>query len=267
MICNKTNHRSVSIFLFLISVYGCLSVLNSCDLPTDPGPLPRTLIETEYQPKLNVFGVLRADGVKGSSFIHVQKTLATEEMYEGGEIFDSTAVVQVSDLETGTDFRFEMIEDTTHRGYYYNAEFMPECGHRYRLEVCSDILPTLTAETVVPVQPEIVSQSLKVTTTELRFRLQTTMDTDQYCCVLFSGEAYTGKEIVNENGGEIPVVFDLSGMSAAPTRLVISGFDHNLTAYRNSTPLFIPQTYHEMVLSVENGFGCFGSLAVTEIGL
>ncbi|MGC9364319.1 MAG: DUF4249 family protein [Fidelibacterota bacterium] len=244
-----------------------MSVLNSCDLPTDPGPLPRTLIETEYQPRLNVFGVLRADGVKGSSFIHVQKTLATEEMYEGGEIFDTTAVVRVTDTQTGNVFQFEMIADTTHRGYYYNFEFIPECGHRYHLEVCSDILPTLTAETVVPVQPEIVPQSLTVTTAELRFRLRTTMDTDQYCCVLFSGEAYAEKEIVNENGGEIPVAFDLSGMGAAPTRLIIFGFDHNLTAYRNSTPLFIPQTYHEMVLSVENGFGCFGSLAVTEIGL
>lgn len=267
MICTKMNLRSVLIFVFLISVYGYLSVLSSCNLPTDPGPPPKTLIETEYQPRLNVFGVLRADGVKGSSFIHVQKTLATEEMYEGGEISDTTAVVRVTDTQTGNVFQFEMIEDTTHRGYYYNFEFIPECGHRYHIEVCSDILPTLTAETVVPVQPEIVPQSLTVTTAELRFRLRTTKDTDQYYCVLFYGEAYTGKEIVNESGGEIPVAFDLSGMSAAPARLVIFGFDHNLTAYRNSTPLLIPQTYHEMVISVENGFGCFGSLAVTEIGL
>lgn len=267
MIYNKTNHQFVFIFFILSCAYWSLSLLSSCDLPTDPGSLPKTLIETEYQPKLNVFGVLRADDVNGSSFIHVQKTLSTEEMYEGGEIFDTTAVVRISDLETGTDFRFEMIEDTTHRGYYYNAEFMPECGHRYTLEVRSDILPTLTAETVVPVQPEIAPQSLTVTGAELRFHLRVTTDTGQYICVLFSGEAYVEKQIVNENGGEVPVAFDLADMNAAPTRLVIIGLDHNLTEYRNSTPLFIPQTYHEMVISVENGFGCFGSLAVTEIAL
>jgi len=249
--------------LFLIGALTYLLVFNTCDLPTDPGPMPKSIIETEFEPGLNIFGVLRADSVSGSSFIHVETVMKTEEMYEGtGEIFDTTVTVQMGDSATGEVFTFTMIEDTTYRGYYFNDSFQPISGHRYSLEVQSEILPTLKAETLVPVRPEVVPNSLRISNTTLEFQISTTADTYQYNCYLFFGDECLEKQVANDGKPLLNIAFGLSDM---PTKLVIIGYDQNLAEYLNSLPSFIPQTFHEMVITVENGYGCFGSLAVTTI--
>ena len=249
--------------IFLIGTYLCLSALITCDLPTDPGPMPKTIIHTEFEPGLNIFGVLRADSVDGSSFIHVETALTTEDMYEGtGDIFDTTVTVQLRDSATGEVFCFSMIEDTTYRGYYFNESFQPVTGHKYFLDVQSENLPTVTGKTTVPVKPELVSNSLVIGNTGLEFKLVMSADTYQYVCYLFFGDYYIEKQIKNNGDGRQRIAFNFSG---TPTALVIIGYDQNLAEYQNSTPAFIPQTFHEMVNTVENGYGCFGSLAVTKI--
>ncbi|MFH1250368.1 MAG: DUF4249 family protein [bacterium] len=259
--------RTIKTVLILTITYWHLSALKTCDLPTDPGPMPKSLIDTEFEPGLNVFGVLRMDSDSGSSFIHVEKALTTKQMYEEADIFDTTATVQITDSLTGEVFQFEMIEDTTYRGYYYNFDFQPENGHHYILEVQSDNLPTLSAGTIVPVAPEITPNSLLVTDSKFQFDLKLTADTYQYNCYLFFGDSYIEKQISNNGDGTITIVFNISGKDETATKLVIIGYDRNLTEYLNSSPSFIPQTFHEMINTVENGYGCFGSLAVTAVVL
>ncbi|MDO9548201.1 MAG: DUF4249 family protein [Candidatus Marinimicrobia bacterium] len=257
--------RILKTVVILISTCWHLSALKTCDLPTDPGPMPKKLINTEFEPGLNVFGVLRADSVRGSSFIHVEKALTTQQMYEEADIFDTTVTVQVMDSLSGEVFLFEMIEDTTHRGYYYNSVFQPETGHYYTLEVQSNNLPMLTGRTIVPTKPSIIQNSLLISETKIRFDLQLTADTYQYNCYLFFGDSYLEKQISNNGDGATTIVFNISGDDEAVTGLVIIGYDRNLTEYLNSSPSFIPQTFHEMVNTVENGYGCFGSLAMTTV--
>ncbi len=257
--------KQLKILFFILAV--CLIGMNTCDLPTDPGPMPKDLIDTRFEPGLNIFGVLRADSVSGSSFIHVEKALLTEEMYSESDIFDSTVIVQVTDTLTGETFDFNAIEDTTHRGYYYNDEFYPEPGHYYTIEIQSDSLPTLTAGTTVPMQPQITSSTLSIETNKVCFDLQLTADTYQYNFYLFVGEDIIEKQIANDKSGTTTVSIDFPESAGSPTGLVIIGYDRNLTEYLNSSPAFIPQTFHEMVNTVKNGYGCFGSLAVMTIGL
>jgi len=257
--------RYIKVFLILIMTYWYLSALISCDLPIDPGPMPKALIDTEFEPGLNVFGVLRADSVGGSSFIHVEKALTTKEMYEEADIYDTTVTVQVTDSLTGEVFLFEMIEDTTHRGYYYNLGFQPETGHFYTLEVRSETLPKLTAETIIPAKPVIIQNTLSVSENKIQFDLQLTTDTYQYNCYLFFGDDYLEKQFSNINDGTATIGFDISGNDEAVTGLVIVGYDRNMAEYLNSSPSFVPQTFHEIVNTVENGYGCFGSLALTMV--
>ncbi len=254
-------------FLILISASWFLSALKTCDLPTTPGPQPTTLIDTEFEPGLNIFGVLRADSVSGSSFIHVERAVTTEQMYVGEGVIDTAAVVLVTDSLTGEEYLFEAIDDSLHAGYYYNADFQPVCGHRYLLEVRSGDLPILTATTTVPNRPQIVPNSLILNANELSFKLIITSDIAQYICYLLADDNYIEKQILNSGAQTAAVSFNLAVLGAAPVGLIIVGYDENLKAYTNSTPSFIPQTYHEMVNTVTNGYGCFGSLAVTVIGL
>jgi len=255
------------ILLILMSSCLYLSMLETCDLPTDPGPMPKNLINVTFEPGLNVFGVLRADGDSGSSFIHVEKALTSEQMYEEADIFDTTATVQITDSLTGDVFLFKAIGDTTYRGYYFNDEFIPESGRHYSLEIRSETLPTLTAVTTVPVRPELISNTLTITKNQAAFQLQAAVGVYQYNCYLFFGEDYLEKQVSNSGAGIKTITIDIADKNSSPTGLVIIGYDRNLTAYLNSSPSFIPQTFHEMVNTVENGYGCFGSLAVTVIGL
>jgi len=253
------------ICLILISTFICLFILNSCDLPTAPGPQPKTLIETDFETQLNIFGVLRADSVAGSSFIHVERAVTTSQMYTGEGVIDTTATVLVTDSLSGEVFRFEPIEDSLHAGYYYNAGFTAIAGRCYFLEVSSGDLPTLTGVTAVPTRPQVAENSLILNDEELRFTLRLTADTDQYICYLLAADNYVQKQILNHGGATATITFSLTELGAAPVGLMIVGYDSNLMVYSNSTPSFIPQTYHEIVSTVENGYGCFGSLAVTTL--
>lgn len=253
--------------LISMVVLGGLSGLKTCDLPTTPGPQPTTLIETEFEPGLNIFGVLRADSISGSSFFHVERAATTADMYAGENVFDTTATVILTDILTEEIFYFTTIDDSTRIGYYYNADFQAVVGHHYTVTVQSDDLPVLTGTTIVPTRPQILTNSLNVNGDELSFGLELTSDTYEYICYLFAGSEYIQQEFMNDGSDSTIITFNLDGLSTAPTALVIVGYDNNLMKYTNSTPSFIPQTYHEMINTVENGYGCFGSLAATTIKL
>jgi hypothetical protein len=245
------------LIILLVSIY-------TCDLPTQPGPMPKDLIDLQFEPGLNIFGVLRADSIAGSSFFHVERAVKTKEMYEGGDLADTTATVQLTDTLTNETFWFNPATDTAYDGYYYNSNFMPQPEHHYQLEIQSAILPTLQAETTVPRKPVIVHESLDITSQQLSFDLQLSSDTYQYNVYLNLGNYSIEKQFSNNRDGTVKIEFEFpSGQQ--PAGLTIIGYDQNLTTYLNSSPSFIPQTFHEMVITVENGYGCFGSLAVTNI--
>ncbi len=229
--------------------------------------MPKKIIDTKFEPGLNVFGVLRADDIPGSSFIHVEKAVTTEEMYEGVDIFITDAWIQLTDSLTGFESVFISSPDTTEEGYYFNNGFNPQPGHHYLLEILSGDFPALRGETTIPVKPALVPQSLSATDKTVQFELQLTSDTYQYNIYLFFDEYYLEKQISNESEGVRCIRFDFSNGTEQPTGLRIIGYDRNLAVYLNSSPSFIPQTFHEIVNTVENGYGCFGSLAVTEIPL
>ena len=52
----------------------------ACDLWHEPGPMPSTIIETEFEPGLNIFGVLRQDGEPGSSYIYIERAYQYNEL-------------------------------------------------------------------------------------------------------------------------------------------------------------------------------------------
>ena len=67
--------------LTLVVMLPALTWIASCDLPHQPGPMPAVIVETEFEPGLNILGILRADELKGTSFININRVLTTEEVY------------------------------------------------------------------------------------------------------------------------------------------------------------------------------------------
>ena len=89
----------------LITALSTLLWISGCDLPHQPGPMPSEIVETEFEPGLNILGVLRADDQAGTSFINVNRALTTEEIYSDSiENFSpETDYVRVNVTNTGIE--------------------------------------------------------------------------------------------------------------------------------------------------------------------
>ena len=233
----------------------------ACDLPTDPGPLPTTIMEIEFIPGHNILGVLRMDETAGSSFIRVERAYETNEITEEFSAVIDSAVVMVSWADTSVAFEFSQDEKV-----YLNDSFIPQIGIEYLLSVSSKSLPVLTAATSIEEDITVDQSSI-------------TID-NNHVSISFAGLPFLGLYdiyLVSENdrihqrvSGDSNVVelsFDLDGLNGSPQTIEIYGYDSNLSEYLQSLITFKPQAYHETVTTVENGYGCFGAVRVLKIEL
>lgn len=253
--------KFVNFLLFILLLIGFKYM--SCDLPHQPGPMPNTLIQTELEVGLNIFGVLRADDQSGTSFIYVEKAVTTEEMYGDVEVCINDASVSVQEMHTTDQDTFSLSPDTSWVGYYINPEFIPAPGEHYCLSVTAPDFPELTAETTIPNKPTI--DSLSIGENAISFDILPTSDTYLYKAFLSFSNDDIGKEIINDQSDQIPVKFEFSSDLGNPIAIRIIGYDQNLAEYLEASLSFLPQSFQETVRTVENGYGCFGSLAVTLI--
>jgi len=236
----------------------------ACDLPFDPGPMPTSLIRTTFEPGLNVFGVLRADGAPGSSIIHVEKALTTEQMYsQDPTIMIDNAEVYLFPGDSIAGIPFVASTDSLETGFYYHDTYQPLPGQTVQLKITAPDLPQLTARTTIPEYPCVDSTTIAYQTGQLRFTLLTDSSAAQYVvCVPISGNR-SEIHLINTGNPALPVALNLPLSISPPFAVLIFAYDHNLTVYLNHSIAVIPQTFRETIRTVENGYGCFGSLALT----
>lgn len=261
----RSNKLTFAIFIVVL-------VGAACDLPTEPGPQPSTIIETDFEPGLNILGVLRLDDSTGTSFVYVERAFQTEEldtaMFAEDNLFiikDAETVVQKVTDKTAYPFIFEA--DTLRPYTYTHPGFAPTAGEQYALTITHPVLPTLTDTTVVPVKPAIDSASLDTMGQAVSFDLLTTTDTDLYDVYLFLTEDILHQRLANQAAEHRPVQFDLSSAKGQPLWLEIYGYDANLTEYLTAATTIKYQTYLETVTTVTGGYGVFGSVSVAKMRL
>ncbi len=236
-----------------------------CDLPQEPGPMPTEIIETEFEPGLNVFGVLRSDGLAGSSFIRVEKAFdpVNEAFYETYSAEVRDADVSVADSSQTYDFHFS--EDTLRGNLFFNPGFVPIPGESYSLKVTADGFPNLTGSTTIPQKPQTENRS--ITAGAFEFDLLMTEDTGMYEVYLFlSDGTMLNQRVIND--GEARKVVTLKMPSAgSPLFLNVYGYDHNLTEYISAAVTLRLNSYQKTVATVEGGYGAFGSVSATSVWL
>ncbi len=236
-----------------------------CDLPQEPGPMPTEIIETEFEPGLNVFGVLRSDGLAGSSFIRVEKAFdpVGENFYETYSAEVRDADVSVADSSQTYDFHFS--EDTLRGNLFFNPGLVPIPGASYSLEVTADGFPSLIGSTTIPQKPQTENRS--ITAGAFEFDLLMTEDTGMYEVYLFlSDGTMLNQRVIND--GEARKVVTLKMPSAgSPLFLNVYGYDHNLTEYISAAVTLRLNTYQKTVTTVEGGYGAFGSVTATSVWL
>ena len=231
--------------------------------------MPTEIVETEFEPGLNIMGVLRADDQTGSSFVTINRALTTEEIYS--DIIENFSprvdYVEVRSRRTGIASMFQSPEDTSGWGYYRDSTLNVLSGDVYDLEIQSPGFPTLTGTTQIPHQPQLVLNSISVESGKITFKIQHLVTAYEYKLYLIFAETVLEKVIKPSTGTVIDVDWRYNQNLGSPLLLMLTALDENLTRYGNSPISFIPNTYHPDGSTVDGGYGCFGSVSVTLVEL
>ena len=245
------------------SLVGCENIV------TDFGPQPAYVDEHEHKPMLNVFGVLRPDAENGKvlSFVHLERSFP----YAVGidTILVTDAIVRVMEYEEGTlarsiELGYTDMDETFPTMEYRRPDFIPKSGQTYGISCVREGYPELTSSTTVPSAPEIVDDSVRIEPSRLSFSMLRDSRVGLYDIYLFTEQNVYIERIRRPEVGNIQVEMGLDAHLGAEGLLVIYAYDLQLSEYIAYNISIKPNTYRSDYSTVENGFGCFGSLNVLE---
>ncbi|MCH7528558.1 MAG: DUF4249 family protein [Candidatus Marinimicrobia bacterium] len=245
-------------YLSLIILGG---LLFSCSLPTEPGPQPSSLIDTESESGLVVFGVFRPDA--GMSFIEVGGSFSLETGGDQANAPWSKPDVVVVDSISGEIFYFETDPRDTANTHFYLDEFIAQVGHTYQVTVAAPDYEPLTGSTTVPVSPEIEAYLLGDIEFTLTVNAQPDIQSYEIHLSMSDGSS-TIKNITSNGDAKLIVDFTWSDLSLEATQFVVYGYERNLSEYLGTTVSIKPQSYQPQEYYVEGGFGVIGALNFTE---
>jgi len=235
-----------------------------CDLPQDPGPMPTIIIDWEFEPGHNVLGVLRNESQPGTSFLRIERAWETEETSAELDVVIRDAEVTVFTDSSEWDFIF--VNDSINTDIYLNPEFLPRPDREYYLIVKSPGLPTLTGSVIVPAPPALDSVNIIIEPGQISFDLGANSTIRMYDIYVFSEFDVINQRLISDGNG-VSVYCSLSELTGKPALLVVYGYEANLAAYQTSPNTIKPQTYHETIITVEGGYGCFGAVSVASTAL
>ncbi|MDP8206258.1 MAG: hypothetical protein P9L92_06310 [Candidatus Electryonea clarkiae] len=254
--------KKVTEYIFL-SVLSAMAIV-SCDGYLDPGPQPTRLFDVDFEPGFNIIGVLRVDGMEGSSFVHVERVYHIEEVEDEFEPTIEDASVVITDLQSGisTEFFYESREEEFMN--YTDSLFLPKINREYSIRIAGADLPELTGTTVVPSVPVIDSSSVAISSDKCKFTILGCNDAFMYDVVLvtLNSEGLIGlmQRIIATDDQSVEASFDLDPDYGTIQWAEIYAYDENLAFYLNVSMTIKPQSYQETATTVNGGYGCFGSV-------
>ncbi|MFC1483717.1 DUF4249 family protein [Candidatus Neomarinimicrobiota bacterium] len=242
----------------------------TCSLPHEPGPQPSTIVETEFDSALNVFGVLRLDGEAKSSFFYIERTYQYEELdtISWDESFipvvtDATVLIRGMGDTTTYEFTHEL--DSLRGEIYTCNDYIPLAGETYTLTITHPGFPTITDTTMVPAIPALYADSVIVWGDMVYFQQRTAADVYLYDIIMLSSEDSLQYRFQNRDGSTIPIAFQSTAPPEESVDIQVYGYDANLAEYLTTTITLKPQTYNETVTTVTGGYGVFGSVSVAAV--
>ena len=249
---------SLSVSFLLISACESLN-------PVSPGPQPRVLEETEHRILFNVFGMLRPDSLDGMplSFVHLEVSFRVNDDSEDNIIPDAdvrvyrieNAVVLDSNAFGFTDLDVFPVEA------YRDSAFNPQPG-TYRLICRKEGIPELSGHTTIPQRPVIRAGSVRREENRLRFNIVRDEEAGLYEVVLKAENRQQQARFLRPGSGDVSVSLSLDDFPIGECELTIFAYDLNLSEYLTYNLSIKPHTYQKEISTVQNGYGCFGSLNV-----
>lgn len=258
--------RNILIYMLIIVIV----LLIACENPiTGFGPQPLYFDKHVHKPMLNVFGVLRPGNLDGKplSFVHLEESFP---------ITTSPDTIVVSDAKV-TLFKYEknIVVDSLELSYtnlnstfpiseYRHIEFFPMEGVTYGVSCVRNGFPKLTSKTTIPSTPKIVDNSIHSDENKLTFSILRDSLAALYDIYLIVDQETISKRIRRPEAGNIRVIINFNQTIESQGLLLICAYDLQLSEYITYNVSIKPNTYRSNYSTVENGFGCFGSLNILE---
>jgi len=248
-----------------------LLLLTSCENPiTGYGPQPEFLDEHKHKPMLNVFGVLRPEQELGVplSYVHLEAAYSVTSDYPDSFI--------IADAEVGLRrYSGNTVQDSLNLVYtnfdtlfseheYRSLDFYPQPGETYGIVCRRDGFPVLTSQTTMPFVPIIEAGSMEIKDEELSFSIVRDPLAGLYDVFLWVDEQRFAARVLRPETGNTGINLKFNKGNIESGTLYIYAYDMKLTEYMTSVITVKPNTYQPPVSTVENGYGCFGSLNVLE---
>jgi hypothetical protein len=259
---NRKNLYQIALSLCLLLLVAGCSKDDLIDLVI--GSQPSFIDSHQFTAGLNIFGVIRPDSVDGKPMnaIHIEKVIpSVSSTDDSTTVVDYKATIYKTVNNRAIDslcFTYKYPDATN---THLPTDFRPLPGNRFQIVCKSPGLPTLTAETVIPNQPEIVNNSISTTGNKVQFSIQADATAYLYDVYLFVDRTQYTQRILRAAEGNTPITIEANLSGGTTNRLVIYAYDKNLAAYLTAPNLFIkPNTYRPPFSTVQNGYGCFGSL-------
>lgn len=250
--------------IFITAIFLCMSCGNWI---TDPGPQPIYLDDSAYTPAMNIFGVLRPDSANGlpMSSVHIERSYPFNQIPDTVVIDDAKVTVYEMDGNAAVDsaaFQYTDFNSAFTTFEYRHETFSPEAGRTYGI-ACERIgYPRLTATTTVPGVPQIVDDSIRLNSDRLSFTILRDTLAALYDVYYIAGDAVRNARISRPETGDIKVEIQLEKNDISTGLLLIYAYDLNLSEYITFNVSIKPNTFRSAYSTVQNGFGCFGSLNI-----
>ncbi len=259
------NKIYISLLFIIISFSSC-EEFGEFFLGLDQQP---EIIEGEFVPGFNILGILRPDTLGGqpASFIRAERVFpalgdtSSPVLIEDANIY----VAPSSRPEDSIPFVFTSSDTSYNKQNYYPGNFYPMAGKEYKLVCRHAELPTLKATTRVPHEPKVANMKTQAgETIEFEILADTTAFYHEVY-LLQNRQVVDSKNLIPQKGVPTFVSMQWPG-NTLETWIEIYAYDKNMAVYSTSfNTSFNFNRYRPSISTVENGYGCFGSVNKTAI--
>ena len=142
------------------------------------------------------------------------------------------------------------------------TKFFKKHVTNYSISCFKQDFPELTSSTTVPLVPQIIEDSIHRKNNSLTFQIIRDPLVALYDIYLFTNSTSYTERIRRPESGNIFVEIDLVPNESAEGFLIIYAYDLQLSEYITYNVSIKPNTYRSDYSTVDNGFGCFGSLNI-----
>ena len=246
-------------------MFAILLIFGCDDWITGYGPQPDYIEEWRHRPMLNVFGVLRPDTLNGlpQSFVHLERACPITTYPDTLAVKDAEIVITRFEEGTPVDsvtFQYTDFDLAFPRVEYRHSDFYPLASTTYGIVCRKEGYPELASETTVPAVPALMESTVEYAQGRVSFTISRDSLAALYEIYFILDDQLIIHRVRRPESGDVKVVFEIEESQAREALVMIYAYDSKLSEYMTYNVNFKFNTFRSDYSTVENGYGCFGSL-------